>query len=340
MRRLRLTVAALATASMVLAGCGGGDDEAAPPNQDSSQAPETTPEEPAEPATWPLTGLPVEGDGDGSADHPVYVVKVDNTGPSRPQVGLGSADLVVEELVEGGSTRLAVFFYSQLPEQVGPVRSMRASDIGIVKPVAGEMVTSGAASKTYRRIQQAGITWHEEGTKGISRDRSRRAPYNVMANLATLASAASGGERPADYLVWGDGSDLPDGEAATTIAAKFSGGQTSRWTWTDEGYALDNDKAGAGDNFVATNVLVVRAVLGDAGYKDPAGNPVPETKFEGSGEGVLFHGGKAVEVTWSKDGVGGQLKLETADGAAVSVPAGKTWIELVPTSGNAGLSYQ
>ncbi len=39
---------------------------------------------------------------------------------------------MVEELVEGGLTRLAVFFYSQVPDNAGPVRSMRASDIGIV----------------------------------------------------------------------------------------------------------------------------------------------------------------------------------------------------------------
>ena len=81
--------------------------------------------------TWPLTGLPAKGP---APDHPVYVVKIDNTESSAPQVGLSKADLVTEELVEGGLTRLAVFFYSASPTQVGPVRSMRASDIGIVKP--------------------------------------------------------------------------------------------------------------------------------------------------------------------------------------------------------------
>ena len=43
------------------------------------------------------------------------VTKIDNTSSSAPQLGLGSADLVVEELVEGGMTRLAVFFYSDIP---------------------------------------------------------------------------------------------------------------------------------------------------------------------------------------------------------------------------------
>ena len=47
-------------------------------------------------------------------------------------------------------TRLAAFYYSDIPGDVGPVRSMRASDIGIVSPVDGAMVTSGAAARDDR----------------------------------------------------------------------------------------------------------------------------------------------------------------------------------------------
>ncbi len=97
-------------------------------------------------ATWPLTGLPVTGDDEAAQKHPVMVLKMDNTYASAPQEGLGSADMVVEELVEGGMTRLAAFYYSQIPGDVGPVRSMRASDIGIVSPVNATVVTSGAAA--------------------------------------------------------------------------------------------------------------------------------------------------------------------------------------------------
>ena len=66
------------------------------------------------------------------------VAKIDNTYASAPQIGLGEADMVVEELVEGGLTRLAAFYYSEIPGDVGPVRSMRASDIGIVSPVKAD----------------------------------------------------------------------------------------------------------------------------------------------------------------------------------------------------------
>ena len=50
-------------------------------------------------ATWPLTGLDAH---DAAPTHPPLVVKFDNTHSSRPQIGLRKADMVTEELVEGG----------------------------------------------------------------------------------------------------------------------------------------------------------------------------------------------------------------------------------------------
>ncbi len=90
---------------------------------------------------------PRVADGDSAVEkHPILVTKIDNTTSSSPQVGPHKADLVVEEgLVEGGLTRLAVFFYSEVPDNAGPVRSMRASDIGIVPSDHAAVVTSGAA---------------------------------------------------------------------------------------------------------------------------------------------------------------------------------------------------
>ena len=171
MRRVRLSLVAAVAASLFLAGCGGGDDKE---SSDESATPKTAGEGATLTSTWPLTGLEVGSEESADQSHPVLVVKIDNTSSSSPQVGLGKADMVVEELVEGGLTRLAAFFYSQTPKNVGPVRSMRASDIGIVKPVEGEMVTSGAAGVTIGRLEKAGVRFYGEGSPGFSRSGDRR----------------------------------------------------------------------------------------------------------------------------------------------------------------------
>ncbi|QIG41936.1 DUF3048 domain-containing protein [Nocardioides anomalus] len=326
----RTAVALLAT-SLVLAGCGGGgggDDESdGPEAQNVAAGAELA-------STWPLTGLPVEGSAEAAQKHPVMVLKMDNTYASAPQQGLGEADMVVEELVEGGMTRLAAFYYSQIPGNVGPVRSMRASDIGIVSPVHADVVTSGAAQVTLNRIGDAGIDYFTEGDKGFYRDSSRSAPYNLFTDMSQTVTLAKqdDAERPDDYLPWGEEKDFAQGQPARTIAASFSGGHTTNWTFRAGTYVNENTYAAQGDEFPATTVLVLRVKVDDAGYTDPAGNPVPETKFTGQGQAMIFHDGRLVRGQWSKASLGAPLKLSTAAGE-LTVPAGHTWIELVPQTG-------
>ena len=326
-RSFRLLAAGLAAGSLVLAGCGGddadGSEPAAEPDASNSQPAE-------EPETWPLTGETVDKGDSAEQKHPVLVLKMDNTPSSAPQVGLGSADLVVEELVEGGMTRLAAFYYSDIPGDVGPVRSMRASDIGIVSPVGGAMVTSGAANVTLQRIRDAGIDYYSEGSAGFFRDDNRSAPYNLFTDMGAVAKNASHEKtRPDDYLPWGTEDDLPKGQKANRLSAIFSAGHTTSWVYQDGGYVNENSYAAEGDEFPADTVLVLRVPVGDAGYTDPAGNPVPETQFEGSGDAMIFHGGRLVRGTWSKKALDKAVTLSTKAGD-LKVPAGRVWIELVP----------
>ena len=324
-RRLSVTVASLAAASLLLAGCGGDEEPASAPAPAEETSETTAAAEPEEPALWPLTGLPMKGD---APKNPVVVTKVDNTSSSSPQVGLGQADMVVEELVEGGVTRLAAFYYSRLPQVVGPVRSMRASDIGIV-PTGAHVVTSGAAAVTLGRINQAGIPFVTEGAKGVYRDNARSAPYNLFADLKTIAGTIKGGDAPEPYLTFGEEGDSIGGKPARTLSAAF-GNHTTTWQYQDGTYVNTNSYAGEGDAFPADTVLALRVQIGDAGYRDPAGYPVPETKFEGKGQAVLFHGGKVVRGTWTKDGLTGAIELTGPKGGEITVPAGRTWVELVP----------
>jgi len=339
-RPLALFVAATLTAAALTA-CGGGDSEPAAQQADPSEpfTPAAAEEEEVTPDTWPLTGLEVAEGESAAQKHPILVTKIDNSTSSSPQVGLSHADLVVEELVEGGITRLAVFFYSDVPDNAGPVRSMRASDIGIVPGDHATVVTSGAAGVTIRRIADAGIPFVQEGGAGTYRDNARSAPYNLFAHLTDTAKAEKQqAVRPADYLPWGDGSDLPEGKKATTLAASFSGGHTTEWSYDGKGYTNPNSNAGADDQFPADTVLALQVEVGDAGYLDPAGNHVPETHFVGSGPAWLFHDGRVIRATWTKDKLTSTLTLE-AKGKKITVPAGHVWMELVP-AGPGNVTWQ
>ncbi len=325
--RLVAVVAAFAL-SLTLAACGGGD-------KGSGKKPDSQPVEGGAKlaALWPLTGEPVTG---RTPNRPVLVTKIDNTENSRPQLGLKKADLITEELVEGGMTRLAVFFYQQLSDVAGPVRSMRASDIGIVKPAHAVIVASGAAPPTIGRLKAANVTFFTEGGPGYFREGSRRAPYNLMVHLPQTAKAVKKkAVVPASYLPWGKESDFTGSRPARSIDAIFSRGHTTSWRYQGGKYLNLNSNAAEGDQFVPDSILAVRVKQTDAGYLDPAGNHVPETVYSGSGKFQLFHRGQVVNGTWKKESKKTPIQLSTAAGP-LKVPAGHVWIELVPTDKDGG----
>jgi hypothetical protein len=318
----------------VIAGCGGGSG--AP----SSSRPQSQPIQGGTrlAAVWPLTGLPAPN---ATPTHPVMIVKIDNTAGSQPQYGLGGADMVVEELVEGGITRLATMFYSQLPTKVGPVRSMRASDIGVVTPTHAVLVASGAAPSTYGRLAQAHVKYYLMGSPGVTRDANDPEHdflHSVFADLPVLArSIRATPIVPASYLPWGPESAFTGVAAARRVAVRFSGSSTTHFLYdpATKKYLNTNTHAKRGDQFKADSVLVLRVREGNAGYLDPAGNPVPETLFFGTGSLMLFHDGQVMRGTWSKAKRDSQMVLTTAAGP-MKVPAGHVWIELLPVTSAGG----
>jgi hypothetical protein len=327
MNKLAAGLAVTLTASLALAACSSGSTTSSGnkgPQGQSTAAGSTMM------GRWPFTGLAASG---AAPKHPAMIVKIDNSLNSSPQVGLSKADLITEELVEGGITRLAVFYYQHVPKVVGPVRSMRATDIGIVKPAEpAALVASGGAPPTVRRIHAANIHAYTEGAPGYFRDNARTAPYNLFMHLPALAKTLHAPKVPNDYLPWGSASSLPNGKPAKGLAARFSAGHTTVWRYKGGSYDNVNSNAAAGDHFKPSTVLVLRVRVGNAGYLDPAGNPVPETHFTGTGKATVFHGGRMVNATWVKKGYNANVSLKTGKGE-LQLPPGHTWVELVPVNG-------
>ncbi len=290
----------------------------------------------------PLTGKELP---DGRPDNPVFVVKVENTPSGAPQYALDRADMVVEELVEGGLTRLAAFYYSRLPRKVGHVRSMRTTDIGIAKPVAGQIVASGGAPRAARQIRRAGVKTWTESSPGFSRD-AKAAPYNVVVDLQRLNTKAKVRKIPGPYLTWtppegsdaaspspeasGTASAAPEPKKATRATVRFSPGTATKWRYGGGTWKRRNGHAAPGQDFEATTLIVMFCRVQDAGYRDPGGSAVPETIIEGSGRAVVLTGGTATEASWNKPTFEDTIEFETEDGKPLTIDPGKIWLEMVP----------
>lgn len=332
--RLSRALIPLAAASLVLSACGGSTNDK-PGSSPQHVSAGTTLDQ-----TWPLTGLKVTGQGSAAQKHPVYIAKIDNTQASQPQYGVGDADLVTQELVEGGVTRLAVFYYSKLPDKVGPIRSMRLTDIGVAKPLNAQLVTSGAAPVTIKGLKKAGVKFIDMNNPNVRRvtDGTHDTLHSVRADLGKLGSSSGqkSAERPADFLQWGTGSDFKGRIPARTVDTKIGNapGSNDIWKYVGGKYVLQDGYMDPKSVFKPDTVIAITVKTSLAPYRDPAGNPVPVTHFEGKGKAVIFHGGKALHATWVKNGVHGLPKFKAKNGSSIKIPAGHVWLALVPQAGD------
>ncbi|ACZ29491.1 conserved hypothetical protein [Xylanimonas cellulosilytica DSM 15894] len=351
-RRTLATVAGALTALLAVTACSAQE----PPAVTVTATPESTatrgtPPEPApEPSVWPLTGVPA----DEVAQRPALAVKIENSREARPQTGLEYADIVWEEVVEGGITRFVAIYHSQLPETVSPVRSARPMDPAIVAPLGGILAYSGAQPQFIDAINAAGIqsVIMDAGHPGFARDRSRRAPHNVVGTLQTFLDQAAADRAvppPAQFVYAedpGQGTATVSGTAAGQVAVTMSRGQRSVWDWNAERgvYELSNGAtpsvSTSGARHSANNVLLIGAQMHNTPWLDPAGTPVPETVLVGSGEGLLASGGKSVPVTWSKESTAALLVITDADGAEVQLEPGTTWVHAVPVNSSGSWAIQ
>ena len=304
----------------------------------------------------PLTGLRVFGSTIG----PALCIKIENSSDSRPQLGLNSADVVYEEVVEGGITRFMGVFQSTIPTSVEPVRSLRPMDPNIALPFNCALVFSGGQSAFLNAAAATGIQmmYMDRGDPGFTRDpdTSRVAPHNVIGDMATFISkvnpAKNNGTTPTPPA-WAFAASAAEstagatGTATTTLTATMSGGEIPHWTWDAasgkwlrfEATSPAMTRTGADDSsavqIAAANVVAISVKVANTKYRDPANNPVPETVVNNSsGTGVLASDGKSVAIKWSKGGASDPIVLTDANGTPVTLTPGNTWVELVPTTGS------
>ena len=302
------------------------------------------------PATWSLTGLAGPDDAQWK---PIVVVKVENNSIVRPQTGLESADLIFEELVEGGASRFAAVFQSNIPDEVGPVRSVRHVDVSLAAPIADVFVFSGGAKKTMNYVGlelPAAISQVNEGFPGMNRKAGISAPNNLFLDTKQMLAAVAQSDTPSSgFFVPAPSSSAsagpaPVGKAVSTVEVAFSTLAEPNWKWnaTDklwmrsEGTKPFTNKDGS--LFGTNNLVIIEIREVDAGYKGSTGGYVPRSVTSGSGRAWVLSNGKAVEVKWNKPTVTSQMELSDTSGNPFTMPTGRTWVELLPveTTGKYG----
>ena len=294
----------------------------------------------APPPVAPLTG------GPGDFRRPALIVKVDNVSAARPQSGLRQADIVIEEPVEGNLTRLAAVFQSRDASVVGPVRSMRTSDLELL-PMFGRplFAASGGNGGVVPQLHQANVVdiGNNVSGQGFWRAPGRPAPHNLFSSTPALYQKAPEAPPPPkpifQYLRHGERPG-PGAQPVHGIALRFGGAEVSRFTWDPAAQIWRRSQNGtphmAADGLQIGPRNVVVAEI-DYDLSGQLGRSVPHAIVTGSGPAVVLTQGQAIRGSWVRPSLLHRLKFVAADGRTeIKLTPGQTFIEL-PSRGGATL---
>jgi hypothetical protein len=332
MRSVKLFATSI-SALLALAGCASGSQ----PNASETPAPVFV--------TAPLTGIKyLEGSAEAQGLSRASVAcKIDNSEAARPQLNLNRTDIVFDEMVEGGLTRLVAIWQSDLPDAVGPVRSIRPMDPDIISPFGGIVCYSGGQAVFTNMMRNTKVfnasETTEQGKGTFSRSKDREAPHNVIVNVLKLSTDHP--ELPAPAAQFNYSADLATATAASTGAevkdfSVYFPSALAQWApnpdktaWLRTQDKKPHTDAADGSQLKSVNVVVMQVEV-DHSYLDHKYGNVPKDVVIGTGKAYIFTAGKMVEATWSKPSRDTSISLALADGTPVTLAPGNTWVELQP----------
>jgi hypothetical protein len=281
----------------------------------------------------PLTGV-VDPSGT-SLTRSALTIKIENTPEALPQWGVDQADVVYEEIVNGGITRLAAVFNSHAPAKVGPVRSVRPTDTQVVWPLGGIFAYSGGAAYAVASISTAPVKLIDESSAGTAmfRDPNLYAPHNLFAVASALFAFKGTPTPPPALFSYRKSTQKPVGAKVASFVVPFPSIYPVTWTWDATTASWDRtlfgkaDVTGNGVRESPKNVVVMFV-----NYVNGIGTEASYANLQGSGPVAIFSAGKEVQGTWSRGpSKADVIQYKTATGGPITVTPGQTWVELLDT---------
>jgi hypothetical protein len=314
---------------------------------------------PPKPVVCPLTGE--ERPPVFAITRPALGVKIDNIRAARPQAGLESADIVYEELAEGGITRFLAIYHCSDASELGPVRSARLVDPDILEQYTPVLFAySGGNPIVKEKIKDtSGLVDLRFGSnsKAFVRKKGRPAPNNLFTSTDQLRGLSEVRGAPKLDIAFASPAASPTPPKASPSPARaspgappspspvegqavgfaFAGGRGVKYTFDPAAakYLRTQDgephKAITGSQLTTTNVVVLKVKVVPGSIRDAAGNVSPEISVVGEGEAIFLAGGVATKGKWSRPKESDKTKYTGPDGKPYAFAKGSIWIHLLPS---------
>ena len=280
--------------------------------------------------TAPFTGLSASI----PANLPAVVVKVSNN-DSRSRaslIGLDEADIVIEERIEASATRFFAVFHSQTPPNVGPVRSGRTTDLKLAqnlnRPVFGYSGSNEGVARQIRAAADGGllVPFINTDSAPFARDGRYRAPDNLFVDPAALGGCGGGGNPTPIFSYGANNSTSAQAASSVSLAAR----SPYRFDWDGSSWVRSQDgtthTTRTGEVLAPENVVVLFVPY----VPSEVDNQSVDAISVGTGAAWIFRDGTATIGNYRRDGGADPYTLTDANGSAVNLAPGQTWVVLAP----------
>jgi hypothetical protein len=275
---------------------------------------------------------------------PALAVKVDNYPAARPQAGLDDADVVYEEPVEGGITRYVAVFQCQQAALVGPVRSARNIDIGILGQFGSPLLVHvGGIDPVLANINASPLVNMDLGDltgAAVQHPADRVAPYDTYTSTSAIWAL-----RPADTVapnaVFTYANEPVVGTPVSVIAIPFSSTSDVVWRYDPQLHAYQRfygftpDRLADHVQNTASNVIIqfVQITFGPWLENDQGGLEVQANLDQNAGgPAQIYRDGVEVSGSWQRSTLSQPTQYLSSTGQPIALRPGPTWVELVPST--------
>lgn len=270
----------------------------------------------------------------------VVAVMIENHVDAQPLSGVASAAVVYEAPVEGSIPRLMALYPASVDvSQLGPVRSARPYYIDWLLEYPGAMYMHvGGSPEALGKITGNDVFDMNEFSRGwyFWRSMDRYAPHNAYTSsqLWKLARERYESSSTPDILeTWqfADTIEMCETDCVDTIDLSYGGGMYyPQWRFDTESGRYERYEYGRADadqdgEHIFADTVIVQYV--HATVVDEVGRLHLGTI--GSGDAVVFVGGRAIEGTWQKNDVRGRTVWLDSENNSIALAPGKIWVQVV-----------
>lgn len=310
----------------------------------------------------PLTGQPYPDEE--AMNRRNLIVKISNFPPVvRPQTNVNMADVVYEFEAEGGVTRFAAIYRSQLPDIIGSVRSARLADTYLVpmynalfaysgtsEPIQNIILTSEWVFQTFSPLkgdnEDAGFIRVPEEGKAFE--------HTLFLQPELLYERATRREVNTPLRAFGFAfKDQPDagGIPATDIFIDWYGQTDARWQY-DEATGrylrytdgIIHTDAATDEQLWADNVIVIEVEHRERPDLFPEGASYTSVDIvlEGQGRAYLMRDGVYYQGFWRRrdNNPGTALQIIYGNNESIMMKPGRTWVSVVRGFGDVTISTE